>query len=420
MLTVEEAVARIRTEVPRQPAEEVPLSDALGRVLAEEVLAAGDVPPWDNSAMDGYAVRAADLHGARSDAPVGLQLVGTIGAGQAATRPVGPGEAQAIMTGAPLPAGADAVVMVEDTDGARSGRVAVLRAPERGQHIRRAGSDVPRGSVVLAPGVTLGPAQLGLAAAVGRPTLRVARRPVVAVIATGDELVAPGRPLGPGQIWSSNQVALVAMIREAGADAIDLGVAGDAVDATVDALRRALAVADAVVTTGGVSVGAFDHVKEAHQQLGAAVDFWKVKMKPGKPLAFGRVRWGDRAVPLFGLPGNPVSCLVNFAQFVRPWIRDALGDPSPFLPVIDAVAGEDLTDPPGRARLQRVRLVRGPGGWEAWSAGSQSSGALSGMARADGLLLIGATSAGPVAGAPCRVQLLRTDFLAQAAPDYGW
>lgn len=416
MLTVEQAQARILAEVPRFGAEAVALADAYGRVLAEDVVSPLDVPPWDNSAMDGYAVRAADTTGGE----VALRLVQVVGAGAVSAAPLGPGQAIGVMTGAPIPEGADAVVIVEDSDGARAGEVRVRGLARPGQHVRRRGEDVRRGEVVLRAGARLTPAAVGLCSALGRTEVQVTRRPVVAVLSTGDEVVAAGQPLGPGQIWSSNSAALCGLVLEAGALPLDLGNVPDDLQATVEALRRAVASADVLVTTGGVSVGFFDLVKEAYAGVGAGIDFWKVKMKPGKPLAFGRVDAGGRRVPLFGLPGNPVSCMVNFLQFVRPWLRTALGDPRPFLPVLDAVAGDDFSDGPGRARLIRVRLERGAGGFVARPTGSQSSGVLSSMARAHGLLLVGIEAPAPRAGEPVRVQLLDASFLDGATADYGW
>ncbi|MEZ4236772.1 MAG: molybdopterin molybdotransferase MoeA [Myxococcota bacterium] len=415
MLTVEEALARTCGDVPRMPPEGVPLADALGRVLAEDVRSTVDVPPWDNTAMDGYAVIAADT----VDEERGLTVLETVGAGQVATQPVRPGTAIAIMTGAPMPEGADAVVMVEDTDGARQGMVQVRGRATPGRHVRRRGEDVRAGDVVLPAGTRLTPAAIGVAASTGHARLSVARRPVVAILSTGDEVVPVGEPLRPGQIWSSNNATLAAMVLEAGAVPLDLGIAPDRLDATVAALKSALASADVVVTTGGVSVGAYDVVKEAFAELGAAMDFWRVRMKPGKPLAFGRVPAGDRQVPLFGLPGNPVSCTVNFLQFVRPWLRKAVGDPRPHLPMVSAIAAEDFDEPPGRTRLVRVALARDEtGALVAHSAGSQSSGVLSAMARAQGLMVLPAEAPSPHRGQLVRVQVIDPGYLDGAGADY--
>lgn len=416
MLTVEQAIARIVSDVVPMPVEEVPLADAYGRVLAEDLRSTVDVPPWDNSAMDGYAVRAADT----TDGEVVLRLLEVVGAGFVASQAVVPGSALGIMTGAPVPDGADAVVMVENTDGSRQGDVRIRGRATVGAHIRSRGEDVKVGDTVLRAGQRLTPAAVGLVASLGNATVRVRKRVVVGILSTGDEVVPAGRPLGPGQIWSSNNATLVGLALDAGAVPIDLGIVGDRLEDVVAALQNAVSRCDVVVTTGGVSVGAYDVVKEAYAQIGAAIDFWRVKMKPGKPLAFGRVDDGGRTVPLFGLPGNPVSCFVNFLQFVRPYLRIAVGDPRPYLPVIDATAGDDFPDGPGRARLIRVVLQRDGDGYLATPTGSQSSGVLSSMVRAHGLLLVGVEAPGPVRGDAVRVQLLDASFLEGTEPDYGW
>ncbi len=413
MLTVQEAQARILADVLPQPTEAVPLDQAYGRVLAADLRSPLDVPPWDNSAMDGYAVQAADT----SESAISLHINEVIGAGEVGTVPITSGTASAIMTGAPVPEGADAVVMVEWTDAAREGSVQITGKALVGQHIRPQGGDVARGSVVLTAGQILTPGKVGLIASLGMPTIAVSRKPVVAILSTGDEVVAPGEALGPGQIYSSNNFALAGLVREAGAEPRDMGNAPDNLEGLIEHMRRCLD-ADVVLTTGGVSVGVYDFVKEAYGALGAEMDFWKVKMKPGKPLAFGRASHGGRTVPLFGLPGNPVSCMVNFLQFVRPYLRTALGDPAPYLPIVDAVAGNDFHGGPGRLRLVRVRLAVEAGGWVARSTGSQSSGVLTSMARANGLLCIPVEADAPKAGESVRVQLLDPGFLTGAAPHY--
>ena len=415
MLTVDEALTRILADVPRLPVEDVGLAEAYGRVLAADLVSTHAVPPWDNSAVDGYAVRAAD-----TGDEVVLRLNEIVGAGEVASGPVDAGTATGIMTGAPMPPGADAVVMIEDSDGAREGAVRLRGRASPGQHVRARGEDVAPGDLVLRRGYRLTPAQVGAASSVGHARLTVSRRPIVAILSTGDEVVAAGRPLAPGQIWSSNNATLVGLALEAGAEPVDLGNAPDRLDAIVEALERAAAQADAIVTTGGVSVGVYDHVKEAFARIGAGMDFWRVAMKPGKPLAFGRVVRGGRTIPLFGLPGNPVSCSVNFLQFVRPWLRTAMGMEHPFLPVVSATAAVSIRERPGRASLVRVTLEAGSEGWQCRPTGTQSSGVLLSMARAHGLLLLSSDSSGLAAGERCRVQLLDDAFLDGATPAYGW
>jgi molybdenum cofactor synthesis domain-containing protein len=323
------------------------------------------------------------------------------------------------MTGAPLPNGADAVVVVEDTDGSTDGMVEVRTTARLGQHIRRRGDDIAVGQCVVSRGEVLTPARLGLLASLGMPRVEVFSRPRVAILPTGSELVRPGSPLPPGAIYSSNDVALAALVRKVGATPWVHPAVHDDLESLTSALRQCLD-ADLVITTGGVSVGKFDHVKAAFEQVGVPMGFWKVQMKPGKPLAFGVAECGSRRVPVFGLPGNPVSCMVNFYQFVRPWLRASMGMPRPYLPVVEALVETDMPSKPGRVRFVRVQLTHREGVWRAISTGSQSSGVLTSMARADGLLIIAADTTGPHAGERVRVQVLDTEFLSGDAPAFGW
>ena len=420
MRTVEQALEQILASVRPTGVQRVALADAYGRILAEDLLSRTNAPAWDNSAMDGYAVRAADVASASADHPVRLRVVEVVGAGSWPAHAITAGCASAVMTGAPIPEGADAIVMIEDTDGAREGSVAVHAATAVGRHIRRAGEDVRTGDRVVERGVRLTAGRVGLAAALGFADLPVARRPIVAILSTGDEVVPPGTPLRPGQIWSSNTAAIAGLVLSAGAVPIDRGIARDRLDALVDALAGCVECgADAIITTGGVSVGAFDFVKDAFAAGGGQVDFWRVRMKPGKPLAFGHVG-GDARVPLFGLPGNPVSCMVNFLQFVRPWLLTAMGAARPFLPVVEAVAAEDLPEKPGRNSLMRVVLDLRGGAITARSTGTQSSGALSSMAAGHGFALFGPESRGAKAGEIVRVQIFDEGFLDRADAGYGW
>jgi len=399
-LAVAEALALVLAQSRAMPTEEVPLAQAFGRVLASDVTSPLDVPPWDNSAMDGYALRAAD-----SGESVSLVVDAVVGAGQSHSAEVQAGHCVAIMTGAPLPPGVDCVIPIENSDRAMEGDVQLTGQTTAGRYVRRRGSDVAKGATVLRAGRVLEAADVGLIASLGMPTVAVRRRPMVAILATGSEIVPPGQPLEPGQIYSSNNITLCGLVAEAGAEPLDLGLVHDSPDAMEQALRRALS-ADVVLTTGGVSAGVFDHVLDIWRTLGIEQVFWKVRMRPGKPIALGRSEHGV----VFGLPGNPVSSAVGFYEFVRPLLRTMLGADDVHLPVVDAIAQEDLKARPGRARFERVRLSWDRG-WKARSTGSQSSGILSSLSMAEGLLMVPEQHAGPSAGEPCRVQLLPTPRL---------
>jgi molybdopterin molybdotransferase len=411
MLTVEEALARVLEHVPPGSAERAWLADAHGRILAEDVFSPGELPPWPASAMDGFAVRAADI-------PGDLRVLETVAAGGVPRHRVEPGTVTRIMTGAPVPDGADAVVMVEDSEAlppsaAGADRVRLLGAAAVGQHVRPRGSEVARGVRVLSRGQTLGAGAIGVLAAVGIPSVRVSVRPRVGILSTGDELVEPGGALGPGQIHSSNGHALAALVREAGGVPVDLGNAPDDPVAIGAAFRAALRC-DLVVSTGGVSVGDYDHVKGVLKDLGLTMDFWRVAMKPGKPLAYGVLG----GTPVFGLPGNPVSCMVNFYQFVRPVLRTMLGDPTPYLPVIQAEMVGRSRRRPGRAEFVRVRLFRDGDTVRAEVAGHQGSAGVLSMADAHGFALL-PEAATEVAGTVA-VQVFDPGFLAGAEASYRW
>jgi molybdopterin molybdotransferase len=432
MLPVEDALARVLAVELEIRTETVPLSEAFGRVLAEPVVSTTALPPWDNSAMDGYALIASDTavvgggaapagdcdHPADAHAQsIVLDVIDTVAAGSVGTRTITAGTCARILTGAPMPAGADSVVMQEDTEPDGPGKVRVRGVVRPGQHVRKRAEDVRPGDRLLEPGQTLTPNRIGLVASVGLSRVSVAKRPVVALLATGDEVVPPGQELGPGQIWSSNTQVLLGLVREAGGVAIDCGIAPDTLEGTRAAFHRALGHApDLVVSTGGVSVGDFDVVKEAMGDLGAEMGFWKVRMKPGKPLAFGVIG----GIPAFGLPGNPVSCVVNFLQFVRPVMRRALGDCAPFLPVVDAVLDEPLRKKAGRNELVRVRLSWRGGRMHALSTGSQGSARVRGLADAHGLVLLDEKATGADAGDVVPVQVFETEFLNQPESGYRW
>jgi molybdopterin molybdotransferase len=378
MLTLDEALARLLQAVqPLAEPESVSTFDALGRVLAADVASLLDVPPEDNTAMDGYALRAADVPAPGTVLP----LAQRIAAGVVGTA-LQPGSAARIFTGAQIPAGADAVVMQEQCV-AVDGGVRVDVVPEAGQWIRRRGEDVLRGSVVLARGTRLTPQALGLAASVGAATLQVARRPRVALFSTGDELVMPGEALRPGAIYNSNRYTLRGLLQAFGCDCVDLGIVPDTLAATRDALRRAAAGADLVLTCGGVSVGEEDHLRPAVAAEGR-LDLWSIAIKPGKPLAFGTLRRGDASSAWFiGLPGNPVSSFITFVFAVRPVLLRLQGA-SPAAPLaLPARAGFDWPRPDRRREFLRVRR-NAEGALELF--GNQSSGVLTSTVWGDGVV----------------------------------
>ncbi len=388
MIPYEEVRATILAAVSRLPEVDVPPRGALGLALARDVHAREPVPPFANTAMDGYAVRAEDTTGARADAPVRLRVVGELRAGRAPSIVVGSGEAIRIMTGAPMPDGADAIVIVEltTTDG---DDVLVQRASRPGEHVRSAGGDVDAGELVFPAGTVIGPAHIGVLMSIGVEAVPVVRRARVGVVSTGDELVEHG-PLRPGAIRDSNRPMLVALLEEAGAQPLDLGIARDDEATMTATLASALDRCDAVVTSGGVSVGDYDFVhvalgKLAQDDANGAFHGYQVAIKPAKPLAFGVVR----GTPVFGLPGNPVSSRVSFELFTRPALLQMMGRPARFRPEVVAT----LTEPvrrkvDGKVHLDRVDVRVADGRYEATPARSQDSNALAATARANGFALV--------------------------------
>ena len=383
MLTLEEALTRLLQAVrPLPEVERLATFDALGRVLAEGVSSLLDVPPADNTSMDGYALRAADVPAPGTVLPVSQRIpAGAVGT------PLAPGSAARIFTGAQIPAGADAVVMQEQCQAQADGSVRIDATPEPGQWVRRQGEDVRRGSVVLPAGTRLTPQALGLAASVGAATLAVARRPRVALFSTGDELVMPGQPLRPGAIYNSNRYTLRGLLQAFGCECADLGIVPDTLAATRDALRRAADQSDLIVTSGGVSVGEEDHLRPAVQAEGR-LDLWQVAIKPGKPLAFGEVRRGAASTGsawFVGLPGNPVSSFVTFLLAVRPLLLRLQGAPvAPELPSALVVrAGFDWPRPDRRREFVRVRR-NADGALELFA--NQSSAVLTSAVWGDGVV----------------------------------
>lgn len=412
-IEVEEARRLVLESAAPLPAEVVATADALGRVLAAPVVSGRTLPPADCSAMDGYALRADELASASRAAPRRLRLAFEVPAGGRAPRPLGPGEAARIFTGAALPPGADSIVMQEEAEP-EGGEVAFFAAPARGEHVRAAGEDVRAGEEVLAAGTRLGPAQLGVLASLGRSVVRVHRRPRVAILSGGDELVEPDEDAAGGRIVASNAYSLAAQCAEAGALATNLGIARD----TREDLERALGAglgADVLVSSAGVSVGDHDHVRPVLEKLGCRLVFWGVAMKPGFPLTFGRFEEG-RGPLVLGLPGNPVSAMVTFELFVRPLLLRLGGRRVLTRPTLPAVLGETLRKKPGRCHFVRVTLAREGERFVARSTGNQSSGVLRSMARAQGLLVFPAPASELAAGALAEVIVLDPDLLAAPEP----
>jgi molybdopterin molybdotransferase len=381
MLEFEEALARVLAAVPATTIEYVSLSGSAGRVLAEQVRSPIDLPVFDNSAMDGYGLRAADVASAKPDSPARLRLAGRIAAGEVFAGKVTAGTCVRLFTGSPLPAGADAVVMQEDTlvEPGAPGEVLILAPAVPGENVRSRGGDVKRGSTIVSAGEFLTAGRIGLLAAAGMTGVRVGRQPTVGLLATGSELQEAGQPLAPGHIYEGNRLALAALTGRAGAVPRTFPLVTDELAATSRALEEACSQCDAVVTTGGVSVGEMDFIRRAFEQTGGELEFWKVAIKPGRPFAFGR----RRGALLFGLPGNPVSALVTFLLLVRPALLRWQGAANASLPVLPGVLAEPLVNIGGRRHFMRVRM---DSAGKVYSAGVQASHILSSVAAANGLV----------------------------------
>ncbi len=386
MIPVREAAQRILAGVAPLGTETVDLLDALGRVLAEPIDSPLDLPAHTNSAMDGYATRASDVRGASPEAPKRLRVIESVPAGRFPTREVSAGEATRIFTGAPLPRGADGVIRQEDTE--RDGDEVVIRTDrDAGRNIRLAGEDLRRGERLFEPGMSLGAAQLGVLASIARARVTVHRRPRVAILASGDEIADLDEAdaiLRGEKIASSNSYTLHALVRDAGAVPVPLGIAKDTLSSVRDLLARGAAEADLVVSSAGVSVGEHDFMRDALAELGATLDFWRVRMRPGSPLGFAHVR----GKPWIGLPGNPVSTMVCFELFVRPAIRRLLGHKAVFRMAVPVRLADEVRTAGRLTHFLRVVLSEGPDGPEARLTGPQGSGILTSMARADALLVV--------------------------------
>jgi len=415
MISVEEALDKVLSCVEVLEPEQKPILDCLGQVLAEDVYSTIDIPPLDNSAMDGFALRAEDTRGASESSPRHLAVIGEVAAGSMPTKEVGPGTTIRIMTGAPLPEGADAVIKFEDTDevNRKSSRkdlsqIGIFCQAKKGLNVRRRGEDIAEGDLALKKSTVLRPQEIGVLASLGLSTALVIRRPAVAILATGDELIGVGQPLAPGKIHDSNTYTIAAEVSRYGGIPRILGIGRDSVESLTEKIDEGLD-ADMLITSGGVSKGDYDIVKDVlaeHGQIG----FWTVCMKPGKPIAFGVIEKikgrKKRKVPHLGLPGNPVSSMITFEQFARPAILKMMGKKILTKPTIRAIIEDDIANTDGRRVFARVAVTRHGGQYYASLTGPQGSGILTSMAEADGLAVIPESSKGVMAGDMVEVQML--------------
>jgi len=398
VIPLEDARARVLAALPEARAESRPARDSLGLVLAGDVRAPSTVPPFDNSAMDGYAVRHQDL----AQVPCVLEVSEDVAAGHVAVGIVEPGRAIKIMTGAPLPSGADTVVKVEDTVPGEAS-VEILVRPEPGAAVRRAGGDVAEADLVFSSGDLVTARHLGVLAAVGVERVDVFRPVRAGVLSTGDEVMPPDTPrLAPGQIRDSNRPLLVGLLAESGLETADYGIVGDDVDSLRSAFATAARECDVVITSGGVSMGEYDLVKQVLTELGG-IELWKVAMQPAKPFAFGAIE----GTPLFGLPGNPVSVFVAFEQFVRPALLSMMGHRSLLRPRLSATMADDANTDPEKTVFLRVVVESGPDGRIARLAGDQASNVLSATARADAFAVVPRGVAGVAAGDTVTLEMFR-------------
>ncbi len=406
--TVHEASARILADVRPLETERVPLRDVLGRVLAEDVSSPTDLPPWDNSSMDGYAVRAADVSQVGETRSVTLPVLETVRAGQHPSKSVAPGTAIRVMTGAPVPSGADTVIRVEDTDGGVD-RVTITDARDAGRNVRPRGEDLSAGMIALRAGTLIGAAHVGVLASIGYASVPVHRRPRVAVLASGDELVDVDgfdAVLRGERIVSSNSYTIIAAARALGAEIVDLGIVGDEPAAYQAKIEEAYGC-DLLITSGGVSVGAFDFTKDVLRALGAELHLWRVRMRPGAPLGFGTLR----GMPWLGLPGNPVSTMVTFELFARPLIRRQRGEAKIFRRTIEVRVRDELSIAAPLTHFMRAIVEWDSEGAIARLTGPQGSGLLTSMARANALLIVPPERQIVRAGETLRAMLLGDDAL---------
>ena len=400
MITVDEALDKILSHIHPLGFEKVSLLDSLGRIIGEDVYARRDIPPLDNSAMDGYALRSEDIWDASQEHPVRLEVIEDLPAGYISAKKLEKGRAIRIMTGAPVPKGADAVIPVEETKK-ENGSALIFRAVTSGENIRKSGEDVKKGDRVISTGDMIRPAEVGMLASVGRSFVSVYQRPLVAILCTGDELVDVDGDLDEVRIISSNSYTLGAQVKDCGAIPIQLGIAKDRKEQIEEKLRQGIR-ADVIISSAGVSVGDYDFVKDVMKQLGMEMIFWKVAMRPGAPLAFGMI--GEK--PVFGLPGNPVSSMISFEQFVRPSLLKMMGNHKLFRPVVEAILKEDIKKATGKRYFIRGSVSFEKNQCFVSSTGEQGSGILKSMVRANGLIVIPEEQEIVRAGEKVIVQLL--------------
>jgi molybdopterin molybdotransferase len=399
MVAMQDALNRILAVASPLNAVRFPIMPALGRVLAEEVCAEHNLPPFTNVAVDGFAVDAEDVISATSEQPARLNMVGELAAGERARQSIHAGECMKVMTGAPLPAGADAVVMVE-ASRCHNGKVEIFAPVQKDENVRFAGEDVRQGQIVLAKGRRLRPADIAMLAALGKAEVRVTKQPFVAIIATGNEIVEPGQPLAHGKTYNADAYGLAAQVMHAGALPLYIGIATDSREIICAKIVEALS-ADVVLITGGVSKGDYDFVKGAMRELGATLHFWEVAMKPARPTAF----WTFEDKLIFGLPGNPVAAMIAFEIFVQPVIWKMLGVENMASRGVEATLVNDLKKKPGRAWVVRVEVVLKQGQLLAQVAGPQGSGIIRSMMAANGLIIVPAEAKKVNAGEKVRVRL---------------